>query len=213
MKEYEKNKYPDKQSVNKIASKVNLTSKQVCKWFTYNRQKLNESKSKIIKFNEKTRKALIKEYEKNKYPNKQYLDRIASKVDLTYKQVSSWFKHRREKLKETNNKNFNSKITNSLLKEYEKNKYPSKQSFDRIASKLNLTFEQVSSWFKYKRNKLNESKTKKVKFSETATKALFKEYGKNKYPDKKSLNRIASLAGLTFNQVVSWFKHKRNRNK
>ena len=211
LNEYEKNNYPDKQSKVRLALQVGLTSKQVQNWFHKRRLKLNESKNS--RFNVTTTKILNEEYEKNKYPDQQTKVKLALQVGLTLQQVSRWYKSKRRRFNDIKKKYFDETVTNALLKEYEKNKYPSKQSFDRIASKVNLTFEQVCSWFKYKRNKLNESKTKKVKFSVTATKALFKEYGKNKYPDKKSLNRIASLAGLTFNQVVSWFKHKRNRNK
>lgn len=54
----------------------------------------------------------------------------------------------------TGKKNFNVTTTKYLLEEYEKNKYPDRQSKDRIALKLNLTSLQVQYWFENRRKKL-----------------------------------------------------------
>ena len=151
--EYNKNNYADKQSVDRIALKVGLTSKQIHNWFQNKRRKLNETKNKQLKL--KTTEELLEEYEINKCPNKQSLARIALKVGLSSKQVYYWFHYRRNKLK-TNQ--FKFKIEKILLKEYEKNKYPDKQSKDKIASKVGLTSKKVSTWFQNGRQTLNETK-------------------------------------------------------
>ena len=44
--------------------------------------------------------------------------------------------------------------TTNYLEEYEKNKYPDRQSKDRIALKGNLTSLQVQNWFENRRKKL-----------------------------------------------------------
>jgi hypothetical protein len=207
LKEFEKNKYPDKQSVDRIALKVNVTANQVKSWYEYTRKKLNESKEKG--FDEKITKSLLDEYDKNKYPDKQSVDKVALKVNLTAKQVKTWYENRRKKLNETKEKGFHAKITKSLLKEFEKNKYPDKQFLDRIALKVNLTSTQVKGWYENRRRKLNESKEKG--FDEKITKSLLDEYDKNKYLDKKSKERLASKVGLTSKQVQNWFKKRRQR--
>jgi hypothetical protein len=44
--EYKKNKFPDKQTKYRLASKVSLTSQQVENWFKNTRKKLKDTKKK-----------------------------------------------------------------------------------------------------------------------------------------------------------------------
>ena len=79
--------------LNKIASNTNLNYKQVNIWFI--KKRLNQKKSKknncLItgnnQFNVAITKDLLDENNKNKYADKQSVDRIALKVGLTSKQV------------------------------------------------------------------------------------------------------------------------------
>jgi hypothetical protein len=42
LKEFKQNEQPDKESIDRIAKKANLTSKQVYDWFRHKREKLND---------------------------------------------------------------------------------------------------------------------------------------------------------------------------
>jgi hypothetical protein len=112
--------------------------------------------------------ALVKEYEKNKYPDQSSKKKIAAQNGLTTKQVKYWFHNRRQKLDDTIQREtfrFDKKITKVLQKEYDKNKYPDDSAQARIASKSGLTKIQVKRWFekrrqKFKKIQLNSSITK-----------------------------------------------------
>jgi hypothetical protein len=52
---------------------------------------------------------------------------------------------------------FDSEMKNILLKEYEKNKYPSKHKISELAFELNITSKNVGIWFLNRRRKLSSS--------------------------------------------------------
>ena len=63
-------------------------------WFLKRKYKL-----KVKKYDLKAIQILLEKYEKNKYPDQHTINRIASKIGLTSKQVQKWFLNRRHKLK------------------------------------------------------------------------------------------------------------------
>ena len=60
---------------------------------------LRKYKLKVKKYDLKAIQILLEKYEKNKYPDQHTINRIASKIGLTSKQVQKWFLNRRHKLK------------------------------------------------------------------------------------------------------------------
>ena len=61
--------------------------KNVAHWFTYERsEKINLTSFRI----------LFDEYKQNEKPNKQTVNKLALKLNLTYKQVNKWFKTRKQ---------------------------------------------------------------------------------------------------------------------
>ncbi len=49
-------------------------------------------------YNDESKKLLLNEFEQNKYPDRNTIERLASKTKSTYKQVHNWFAHRRSTL-------------------------------------------------------------------------------------------------------------------
>jgi hypothetical protein len=91
--------------------------------------------------------ALVKEYEKNKYPDQSSKKKIAAQNGLTTKQVKYWFHNRRRKLNETNESfHFEDEITKVLIEEYKQSKYTDDSAKARVILKTGLTKKQVIDW-------------------------------------------------------------------
>jgi len=178
-KKFTQNPRPNKNKLKKIASNAKLNYKQVNIWFLNQRLKQKSNSNSNMKqtktvlnntnssrnFNTKIIKALLNVYNKNKYPDKFLKEKIAAKTGLIKQQVDLWFRKRRYKLNESDLKqkriNFNEKIVKIFLKEYKTNKYPNKSSKERIVNRTGLTIQQVDTWFRKRRYKLNESDKKR----------------------------------------------------
>ncbi len=83
---------------------------------------------------------------------------MALKVGSTTQKIQNWFKIKRRRFNDIRKKHFDKTVTNALLKEYEKNKYPDQQTKVKLALQVGLTLHQVSIWFINARKKLNKSK-------------------------------------------------------
>jgi hypothetical protein len=164
---------------------------------------------------------LNKKFLKNQRPNQDEIKIITSNTILTNKQVSNWFLNKRldeKKILQPKNKTtitkfqFENTKKEYLLNEYDKNKYPNKQTLERISLEINLTPKQVETWFKNKRHQLDDKKSSRFSLknlSITSRELLFKEFEKNKYPNDVTLKCIAEQVCLTQKQVKAWFKNKR----
>jgi len=182
----------------------------------------NNNKSKPNNnLSEATISYLDKKFQKNQRPTQNEIKLITSNTILTNKQVSNWFLNKRlneKKILQPENKNkitkyqFENTKKEYLLNEYDRNKYPSKQTLERISLEINLTPKQVETWFKNKRHQLDDKKSSRFSLknlSITARELLFKEFEKNKYPNDVTLKCIAEQVCLTQKQVKAWFKNKR----
>jgi len=139
-----------------LALKVGSTTQKIQNWYKIKRRRFNDIRKKH--FDKTVTNALLKEYEKNKYPDQQTKVKLALQVGLTLQQVSRWYKSKRRRFNDAKKKNFDETVKNALLKEYEKNKYPDQQTKVKLALQVGLTLQQVSIWFKNARKKLNKSK-------------------------------------------------------
>jgi len=182
----------------------------------------NNNKSKPNNnLSEATISYLDKKFQKNQRPTQNEIKLITSNTILTNKQVSNWFLNKRlneKKILQPENKNkitkyqFENTKKEYLLNEYDRNKYPSKQTLERISLEINVTQKQVETWFKNKRHQLDDKKSSRFSLknlSITARELLFKEFEKNKYPNDVTLKCIAEQVCLTQKQVKAWFKNKR----
>jgi len=111
-KKFKMNPRPNKKTIKQITSKTCLNSFQIKKWFLNKRLKYNYKFNKIStktyliynnvahwftyesseKINLKAFNILFDEYKRNEKPNKQTINKLALKLDLTSKQVNEWFK-------------------------------------------------------------------------------------------------------------------------
>jgi hypothetical protein len=152
--EFQKNMFPS--TYNIIASKVSLTKEQVKTWFSNKRYYLHRINIKKGVRDKQILDILNKEYEKNKYPNREALDRIAKLANLTTKQVYDWFGRKRIRLNQINPDRFSEKRLNEkqreyLYKQFEINCNPEKEAIQAIASELNTSPEKIYHWFKNKK--------------------------------------------------------------
>jgi hypothetical protein len=131
-------------------------------------QRSNQAKqTKTIKpinrfFSIEIKSFLIQEYEKQPYPSSEMIQIFANKCNLTSGQVRTWFKDQRYRKSFFNRNKMNffgrthsfpDKTKQFLLKEYEKQRYPSTEMIQIFANKLNLTKNQVNRWFCKRRSK------------------------------------------------------------
>ena len=152
--EFQKNMLPS--TYNIIASKVSLTKEQVITWFSNKRYYRHRITIKKGIRDKQTLDILNKEYEKNKYPNREARDRIAKLANLTTKQVYDWFGRNRIRLNQINPDRFNEKRLSVkqreyLYKQFEINCNPEKETIQAIASELNTSPEKIYHWFKNKK--------------------------------------------------------------
>jgi len=93
----EKNKLDSQIMIEKSEQKIinnDFNLQHINDWFLKRKYKL-----KVKKYDLKAIQILLEKYEKNKYPDQHTINRIASKIGLTLKQVQKWFLNRRHKLK------------------------------------------------------------------------------------------------------------------
>jgi len=182
-KKFLKNQRPNHNEMKLIASNTILTSKQVQIWFLNKR--LDQTKKKKKKINQKpaeSQQLLLNEYELNKYPSVQTLERLALQTSSSTQKIKTWFKNKRHKLEQTNTnrfsiKNLSDKSREYLFKEFEKNKYPNDLTLQSIGEHVCLTQKQVKAWFKNKRYALEHFEEQNyATFSPHAIELLLKQF-------------------------------------
>jgi hypothetical protein len=119
LNQYEINKYPNKETITKLASELSTTTRSIFLWFINRRHKLHHTKSyntnctnsvvmtakenkkkkrDRIYFDSEMKSILLKEYEKNEHPSKHTINELAFELNITEKKVRIWFHNRRQKL-------------------------------------------------------------------------------------------------------------------
>jgi hypothetical protein len=99
------------------------------------------------------------------------------------------------------------------LKEYESNKYPSEKTINDLALKTNLSQIQIKRWFSRTRNKLNETNRNYLLTNSKMKQLLLNEFKINKYPDSKTIERLALETNLSTKKVYNWFRTQRSELK
>ena len=176
----------------------------------------------------KTEKILLNEFKKNQFLDRLRMMKLSKATKLPCKSIYNWFCEKRgKKLNKTNTKVMQSELCNKLKKkskfldqdlkilneEFQKNMHPSEEESIKIAKKVNLTKNQVITWFSNKRSynnqKININRKKKI--DDQLLIILNKEYEKNNYPNRVHLDEIAEKTNLTSKQIYTWFVNKRTK--
>jgi len=213
--------------MKQIASHAGLNLKQIKVWFLRKRlkHKIQLQKKSI----NKTEIILLNEFNKNKFLDRSRMMKLSKATNLPCKSIYNWFCEKRgKKLNKTNTK-INTELCNNKLKkkskfsdqdlkilndEFEKNMHPSEEESIKIAKKVNLTKHQVITWFSNKRSYNNQkmnTNARKKKIDDQLLIILNKEYEKNNYPNRVTLDQIAEKTNLTTKQIYTWFVNKRTK--
>ncbi|PRP89624.1 hypothetical protein PROFUN_00888 [Planoprotostelium fungivorum] len=158
----------------------------------------------------------------DKYPNMNTKQNLVKQLDgkVSYNQISTWFKHRRET--EVNDaqpeKKYFSKEQIAVLEGAFQTDPYSKTS--DVAMKAGLELKRVKTWFKHKRARLAsagkfEYRTKQTKNVFTKDQILFMKgaFFGNPNPEPSVYETISSKIGLTSSQVSKWFSNERGKSK
>lgn len=185
---FNENEDPNDSEFEFLAKKVNLTDKQVKKWFSNQKRKkltnpkLQKSppkpekseKKKEEEIDNKRSKILKDYYQQTNNPSLELFREISEKTDLSVLKVMEWFKSKKEKRNkegkeiEIRGKMFPKEVTDTL-KDYFQNEStnPSNDDIEKLCKKTGLNFVQCSKWFnnqrrKYRLNKLELPNPKKL---------------------------------------------------
>jgi len=93
--------------------------------------------------------------------------------------------------------------------------YPSRITKQTLAKETNITYDQVTNWFKHRRK--NNRNSRKIIFSKRLTteqKLLLKDFFKNSnYPKKSDVEELEKKTNLTEKKIRKWFAYERYKNK
>jgi len=112
------------------------------------------------------------------------------------------FKNRRPR--SSINKGFTLETINELVKEFTENDYPSTKKKEEIAAKLKLNVNQITAWYRNRRNKLQRRKrvpTHLINY-------LVKEFNKNKTPSETEFANMAVKTKLPVSCITNWFESR-----
>lgn len=149
---------------------------------------------------------LVKEFNENDYPSTKQKEAIAARLNLSMRQIATWYRNRRTKL--NRRKRVPTHLTNYLIKEYNKNKQPDEQQIQAMSNKTKLPIECITNWFENRR-KTKEKNKRAIAFADY----LSKKYNENKYPNRESIKQMALETNLTPKKITIWFRSKRARLK
>ncbi|PRP86931.1 hypothetical protein PROFUN_03679 [Planoprotostelium fungivorum] len=211
---FSSNPRPNAEMVQMLSKELGLPSNQVIRWFA------NERLKKQTDDEEKQDSS--QEYEDHSsfhFAKKKLLSEIQG--DVTLKQITGWFKHRREIHKKHANMELrqpNDRMTQeqtSILKAYfDMDPYAGggKQA-KAISAQLNIDVKKVKNWFKHRRTKLTrEGKFKgKQRLYLTPSQKTFLRgaFSSNPRPNAEMVQMLSKELGLPSNQVIRWFANER----
>jgi len=207
VKEYNKNKQPNEDDLERMSQRTKLPVDCVTSWFEKKRSKKEKTKRAFAHTD-----YLNKKYNENKYPSKQQIKQMASETNLTAKKITIWFRSRRARLKQTHLKGFTPQIQQYLQDKYNQNKYPDSLSVLKMSLEIKVSTFQINNWFKRRRFVLGQ--TKSNKYSPQLVNYLTECYNRNENPSKDDIMFMSFDTNLTTNQITQWFndhRHKQNR--
>lgn len=212
---YQLNKYPSTQEMKQMAKETELKYSKIYYWFSEERARNNEMKSK--KYSDDVLEILEEQFEKDNCPTREIKMKLVKKTKLTYSQVDAWFRNKCKRIKLKKNsktKREEGKTANLtkdqlefLLEKYHKDMYPDEEEINDMASELNLSYEKIFNWFCSTRGK--NGHTSGDRYSKEQLEILNKEFNRNKYPNCLEKEKISALTKLTVSQIHSWYTRMR----
>jgi hypothetical protein len=213
LNEFNYNKYPNRNTVDRLSKETNLSSKKVYNWFKSKRATLNINKRIRNVISNEVNSILLNEFRINNRPNKKKVNELAVKSSMTHKQVQKWFSNKRSALniKKRNKKSvISNEVNSNLLKEFKINKYPDTSKCERLALETNLSRKSVFDWFNSKRSDFNSKQRKRSVISDEVKLILLNEFQINQYPNKQKINELALKSNMTYKHIYCWFCNKRS---
>lgn len=221
--EFEKEKNPSELVKQKLANDFDRPVKSVSDWFLRERFKCSpEDKIGWVKQFTPGQKVILKSiFEKEKYPSTSTKQNLANDFNRTEESISTWFNHEREKHKKSGKESFDSKCMRFtedqlvILKSvFEKEKYPSTNTKQKLSNEFDISKDSVSSWFHHERQKhkkaggeLQDSR----KFTQETLEGLLASFEDDCYPEESTKKELAKKLKLEFKQVNKWFVNERSR--
>jgi len=221
LKIYEVNRFPSREEMEKMAKDHFIKINQVKHWFKNRRHRLKHAKISFVRQSKEDVAYLKHQYEQNRYPSKEEINKMVPKTKMTFKQIYDWFIVHRFRLGHTKSVLYSDEINNYLLAYYEKNNYPDWKQKEEISAVTKLNPDQITFWFQNRRHKLKATNCLKIRnhkpFSHTIPEKelfyLLKKFDENPKPNKAQKEKLAKETNLDINRVEKWFSKRRLKVK
>jgi len=174
------------------------------------------------------RDMLEKCWSQNQYPDQEQKMLIAKELgdgDITYKQVTSWFKHKRENDKAKGKftykyapaVKFTNEQINLLEQVFSKEPYAKGKTLQDLALRLDVTDKRIQNWFKHKRSRLAQQGKFEYKPRNTLNfdqiSFLKGAFCTNPVPTQDVCEQIGLELNVRSEQIVRWFASERSRKR
>jgi hypothetical protein len=160
-KKYIENRYPNKAEMEEMATKTKLQFKQIMMWFKDMRRKNNHTNP--TKFSSDIVNVLLKYYHINKYPTQEEIEECANESGIKQQQVIQWFQDRRYRCNHTQTRaRYPKDAIEYMNKKFIQIQNPTSQEIAEMAKDIQLTKNQIYTWFKIKRKKNGINSKKKM---------------------------------------------------
>ena len=208
-------KNPDQEDKENIARLFGLTYKQVYDWFYRKRQRAKDRQSEpseplaspvvveeiTVKrqkpsFNDQQKNALNAAFAVFSYPDRSDKEDLARLLGLTFQQVRGWFKQKRRKTKDAEERQHKDKT----MSRPEKKAKP-------VEKKQQKSKAEAANGMDGDRGK----DAAKTVFTEQQREALESVFSHDRYPTRREKEDLAARLGLTYKQIFKWFDHRRQR--
>eukprot|EP01117_Protostelium_nocturnum_P011933 TRINITY_DN4365_c0_g1_i1.p1 TRINITY_DN4365_c0_g1~~TRINITY_DN4365_c0_g1_i1.p1 ORF type:complete len:476 (-),score=173.70 TRINITY_DN4365_c0_g1_i1:33-1460(-) len=177
--------------------------------------------------NEDQRYVLESVWNQSNYPSSDVKESIAKQFgNITYSQISSWFKHKRETCKSKGKMTFkrasplkfSAEQVNVLEEGFRVNPYAKSKLLKEISEKLDVDMKRVQNWFKHRRSKLANDGKFHLRSSRTSLNPnqlafLRGAYFTNNNPSTEVAESMGKELNLSMEQIHKWFVNERHRRK
>jgi len=166
-------------------------------------------------------------WSQNQYPDQDQKQYIAQQLgdDVTYKQITSWFKHKRENdkakgkftYKFTPAAKFTNEQVDMLESVFNREPYAKGKTLQELAKQLGVTEKRVQNWFKHKRSRLAQQGKFEYKprnlLNEEQITFLKGAFCSNASPTPDVCEQLGSELNIKPEQVSRWFSSERTRKR
>jgi len=172
------------------------------------------------------KQTLEKIWSQNQYPDQPTKQNIAkSFIGVTYKQITSWFKHKRENDKHKGMfqykfppaMKFTSEQLTILEDTFQHEPYAKGKTLIEVAARLDVSLKRIQNWFKHKRSRLAqqgkfEYKPRNLLNTDQIT-FLRGAFAVNTSPTQEICEQLGTDLNVKPEQVSRWFSNERSRKR